>query len=177
MKYQAEIFEALRNRKKELELNELIWRRTHLALKLKKMSPSKEVRRPDESKRISFSYAGNEEELKEFYQNMIGQWIDEETTWEQFKAVFTAQPLNEISPIKWHENTASELLYFTISMRGQGIVEKPNAKHNHQQMEACFVAPDGEPFQAAWPQIAAQLDTGGLSKQKQQAIDDFLFLQ
>jgi len=38
--------------------------------------------------------------------------IAPETTLEQFKATFTGQPIESINPIKWHQDNASELLYF-----------------------------------------------------------------
>lgn len=52
--------------------------------------------------------------------------IAPETTCEQFKAVFTGQAIESINPIKWHQDNASELLYFIDRLqKTNNIVHNP----------------------------------------------------
>lgn len=54
--------------------------------------------------KTSYVWQNNpDKELSELYSLMIGKYklIASETTYEQFKAVFTGQPIDEIEPIKW----------------------------------------------------------------------------
>ena len=69
--------------------------------------------KPKES--ICYIWQNNpDKELPELCRLMIDKYklIAPETTYEQFKAIFTGQPIQSIEPIKWHQENASELLYF-----------------------------------------------------------------
>ena len=64
------------------------------------------IKEPDEHPRKTQSYSykwqsNPEKELPELYKRMIDKFIDHTTTLEQFKAVFTGQPIKSINPLKW----------------------------------------------------------------------------
>jgi hypothetical protein len=95
--------------------------------------------------------------------------IASETTYEQFKAVFTGQIIESINPIKWHQDNASELLYFN-----EAIKYKVNdVWHIYQRLAACFVKPDGKPFKAVWKSLKTTIGIN-LSPDKQKAIDELV---
>ena len=99
--------------------------------------------------------------------------IAPETTYEQFKAVFTGQAIESINPIKWHQDNASELLYFIDRLqKTNNIVHNPK-KADYQKMTACFVKPDGKPFKAVWKSLKTNIDIN-LSSDKQKAIDELV---
>ena len=123
-------------------------------------------------KKTSYVWQDNpDKELPELYSLMINKYklIAPETTYEQFKAIFTGQPIDEIEPIKWHQDNASELLYFN-----EAIKKKVNdVWHIYQRLEACFVKPDGKPFKAVWKSLKTNIDIN-LSSDKQKAIDELV---
>ena len=113
-------------------------------------------------------------ELPELYDKMIEKYklIASETTYEQFEAVFTGQPIQSINPIKWHQDNASELLYFISRLeQTNNIIHNPK-RADHQMLKACFVKPDGKSFDGALKTLKQQIDF--LSKDKQKTIDELV---
>lgn len=127
---------------------------------------------PKQQKKTSYVWQKNpDKELPELYKLMIDKYklIAPETTLEQFKAVFTGQPINEIKPIRWHQDNASELLYFNEAIQAK----VDNVWHIYQRLAACFVKPDGKPFNAVWKSLKTNIDIN-LSSDKQKAIDELV---
>jgi len=134
-------------------------------------------REKKQHKKTSYVWQNNpDKELPELYSLMINKkykLIASETTYEQFKATFTGQPIKSINPIKWHQDNASELLYFICRLeQSQNIVHNPK-KADYQKMTACFVKPDGQKFTANWKQLKQAISIN-LSEDKQKAIDELL---
>jgi len=131
---------------------------------------------PKQQKKTSYVWQGNpDKELPELYRLMLNKYklIAPETTLEQFKAVFTGQAIESINPIKWHQDNASELLYFIDRLQQtNNIVHNPK-KTDYQKMTACFVKPDGKQFKANWKQIKQNISFN-LSSDKQNAIDELV---
>ena len=127
-------------------------------------------------KKTSYVWQSNpDKELPELYSLMIKKYklIAPETTYEQFKAVFTGQAIESIEPIKWHQDNASELLYFIGRLEQlNNIVHNPK-KADYQRMTACFVKPNGMQFKANWKQIKQKI-SGNLSPDKQKVIDELV---
>lgn len=126
-------------------------------------------------KQIKTSYVWQnnpDKELPELYSLMIDKYhlIASETTYEQFKAVFTGQPIDDnFEPIRWHQDNASELLYFN-----EAIKDKVNEVwHIYQRLAACFVKPDGNQFKAVWKSLKTNIEIN-LSPEKQKAIDELV---
>lgn len=137
----------------------------------------KPIRKPPKQKKMtSYVWQNNpDKELPELYSLMINKYklIAPETTLEQFKAIFTGQPIDKIEPIKWHQDNASELLYFIDRLqKTNNIVHNPK-KADYQKMTACFVKPDGKQFKANWKQIKQNISIN-LSSDKQEAIDELV---
>lgn len=127
---------------------------------------------PKQQKKTSYVWQNNpDKELPELYSLMLNKYklIAPETTLEQFKAVFTGQPINEIKPIRWHQDNASELLYFNKEIQAK----VDNVWHIYQRLAACFVKPDGKSFNAVWKSLKTNLEIN-LSPDKQKAIDELV---
>lgn len=68
--------------------------------------------------KYSFKWVGKPEKLAELFVKMRGTLISEETTEEEFKAIFEAKPLEKIMPIKWIKSNS--LLSYFIYRLSQG---------------------------------------------------------
>jgi len=125
-----------------------------------------------QQKKTSYVWQNNpDKELPELCRLMIDKYklIAPETTYEQFKAIFTGQPIESIEPIKWHQENASELLYFNGAINNK----VNNVWHIYQRMTKCFVKPDGNQFNAVWKSLKTNLEIN-LSSDKQKAIDELI---
>lgn len=114
------------------------------------------------------------DELLELYNLMLTKYklIDQDTTLEQFRAVFTGQSVELISPVKWHKDNASELLYFVLKLSESHNI--PNKKRtDYLQLKACFVRPDGKPFEANFKELKQNIEIN-LSSELKSAIDELL---
>ena len=116
-----------------------------------------------------------DKELPELFKLMINQYslIVPETSYDEFKDIFTAQPIESIKPIKWHEDNASELLYFINRLE-----KSHNIKHNvnradYQKLKACFVKPNGKVFNEAFKSLKTNIEIA-LSADKRKIIDDLI---
>jgi hypothetical protein len=129
-----------------------------------------------QQQKTSYVWQNNpDEELPELYKLMLNKYklIAPETSLEQFKAVFTGQAIESINPIKWHQDNASELLYFIDRLQQtNNIVHNPK-RADYQKLKACFVKPDGKPFNAVWKSLKTNLEIN-LSPDKQKAIDELV---
>ncbi|MBK7523250.1 MAG: hypothetical protein IPI53_03490 [Saprospiraceae bacterium] len=131
----------------------------------------------DLDKKISYVWQVNaEKELPELYSLLIEKYklIASESTYKQFEAVFIGQPIDEnFKPIKWHQDNASELLYFITRLEELNNISHKNLRTDYQKLESCFVKPDGNKFKANWKQLKTNLETN-LSDDKQKAIDELV---
>lgn len=129
-----------------------------------------------QQKKTSYLWHSNpDKELPELYKLMINKYklIASETTYEQFKDIFTGQQIEIINPIKWHQDNASELLYFVDRLeQSNNIVHNPK-RADYQKMTACLVKPDRQKFKANWKQIKQNISFN-LSSDKQKAIDELV---
>lgn len=125
-----------------------------------------------QQKKTTYQWQSNpDKEIPKLYSLMIDEYklIAPETTYEQFTVIFTGQPIDTINPIKWHQDNASELLYFN-----EAIKSKVNSVwHIYKRMAACFVKPDGKPFLASFKELKQNLNIN-LSSDKQGTIDELV---
>jgi len=132
---------------------------------------------PKQQKKTSYVWQNNpDKELPELYTLMVNECklIASETTFEQFKAVFTGQPIDEnFEPVRWHQENASELLYFIDRLEQSKNIEHNPKRADYQRMTACFVKPNGMQFTANWKQIKQNISIN-LSPDKQKAIDELV---
>jgi len=127
---------------------------------------------PKQQTKTSYVWQSNpDKEIPELYNLMINKYklIAPETTPEQFKAIFTGQPIEIINPIRWHQDNASELLYFNEAIKNK----VNNVWHIYQRLAACFVKPDGKQFNAVWKSLKTNIEIN-LSPDKQKAIDELI---
>ena len=131
---------------------------------------------PKQQKKTSYVWQNNpDKELPELYRLMIDKYklIAPETTLEQFKAVFTGQAKESINPIKWHQDNASELLYFIDRLEQSNNIKHNPKRADYQKLKACFVKPDGSQFNEALKSLKTKIDIN-LSPDKQTAIDELV---
>lgn len=102
--------------------------------------------------------------LKEDY-----KLIAEETTFKQLEAVFTNQPISDIVPIKWHQNNATELLYFIEELIKTDNIEGNKNRSDYKKLISCFVMPDGKKFENNFKQLKIDIKVN-LSEKKQKSI-------
>lgn len=116
--------------------------------------------------------ADPDNELPELFRKMLVEYklIASDTTYKQFKAIFTGQPIDTtFEPVRWHDDNASELLYFNEAIKNKvNVVWKI-----YQRLTACFVRPNGEKFNAAWKSLKTNIEIN-LSPDKQEAIDELV---
>ena len=123
---------------------------------------------------IGYEWQSNpNKELPELYSLMNKYKLIAETTKEQFIDIFTGQPIDNIKPVKWHQDNASELLYFIERLKVLNNIDYNPKKADYQKMTACFVKPDGKPFKANWKQLKQTISIN-LSVDKQKAIDELV---
>lgn len=130
---------------------------------------------PKQQKKTSYVWQINpDNELPELYSLMINKYklIAPETTYEQFKAVFTGQAIESINPIKWHQDNASELLYFIDRLEQLNNIEHNPKRADYQKLKACFVKPDGSQFNEALKTLKQQIQF--IAPDKQKAIDEIV---
>lgn len=134
--------------------------------------------KPKQNKKLtSYKWQGNpNKELPELYKLIKDKYnfIATETTYEQFKAIFTGQPIDEnFKPIQWHQDNASELLYFIDRLEKlNNIAHNPN-RADYEKLKACFVKPNGKPFNEALKSLKTNLEIN-LSQEKQKAINELV---
>ncbi|MGJ8759369.1 MAG: hypothetical protein ACSHXA_02430 [Polaribacter sp.] len=117
-----------------------------------------------------------DKELTELHLLMVEKYklISPETTYNQFKVIFTNQIIvNDFKPIKWHDDNASELLYFIKRLEESNNIEHTPKRADYKKMTTCFTKPNGETFKASWKQIKQNININ-LSIKKQKAIDELI---
>lgn len=157
-----------------------IWLQQKIALTEKKKENVTQPAKKTPKQKTSYRWLGTQDQLSDFCKELIGKFIlpDEDTDDDSYiitiindvKAIFSAKPLNEIKPVRWHEDNATELIYFITEIGEKGII-KAGSRSDYKTMKACFVKPDGTPFDtSSWPSLK-QKRHYNLSKAKQEAID------
>ena len=129
-----------------------------------------------QQKKTSYVWQSNpDKELPELYSLMTNKYslIASETTLGQFTAIFIGQLIQSITPVKWHQDNATELLYFIHRLEQSGNIDYNPKRANYQRMTDCFVKPDGSKFEASWKQLKQNIDIN-LSDNKQRAIDELV---
>jgi hypothetical protein len=100
--------------------------------------------------------------------------IASETSYEQFKAAFSGQPIDEsFEPIRWHQNNSSELLYFIDRLEQSNNIEHNPKRADYMKLKACFVKPDGSQFDVVWKSLKTNIEIN-LSPDKQKVIDGLI---
>lgn len=127
-------------------------------------------------KKTSYVWLGNpENDLRELHKLMTNDYklIASETTYEQFEMVFTGQPIEKINQIRWHQDNASELLYFINRLEESNNIDYNPKRADYIKLAACFVKPNGEQFNAVWKSLKTSIKIN-LSLNKQKSIDDLV---
>jgi hypothetical protein len=126
-------------------------------------------------KKTSYLWLNNpKKELLELYKLLKEDYnlIASETTFEQLEAVFTNQSTDNIIPIKWHQDNATELLYFIDRLEQSNNIKHNPKRADYQKLKACFVKPDGSQFNEALKSLKTNIKF--LNEDKQKAIDELV---
>jgi hypothetical protein len=127
-------------------------------------------------KKTSYLWLNNpKKELLELYKllNKDYNLIASETTFEQLEAVFTGQSIDDIIPIKWHQNNATELLYFIENLIKTDNIVGNKKRSDYKKMTACFVMPNGKKFDSNFKQLKIDFNYN-LSEKKRKAISELI---
>lgn len=150
------------------------WITNKIAVLKRKLSKQKPKR--DETK-ISYDWQNNpDKELKELFELMTNKYklIALETAYDDFEAVFSACPIDEnFKPIKWHDDNASELLYFILRLKESKQLSGNQNRIDYKRLTACFIQADGKQFKANWKQLKFNIEIN-LSESKKKTIDKLL---
>ena len=148
------------------------WLKKYLTNEIDHQQKKPATKPKKQQNKTTYQWQNNpDKEIPELHRLMIEKYklIAPETTYEQFKAIFTGQPIDTINPIKWHQDNASELIYFN-----EAIKSKVNSVwHIYQRMAACFVKPNGKPFNSSFKELKQTISIN-LSPDKQRAIDELV---
>lgn len=126
-----------------------------------------------ETNLITYNWLGKiEKDLPELFENLIGKWISSENTLEQLIIVFSAQPIKKIKPIIWHNDNASEVLYFLLQLEEAGLIES-KLRTDYKKLKACFYNNDKKPFNQSFKDLKNKLEFN-LSLEKRKAIDKLI---
>lgn len=91
-----------------------------------------------------FTWLCSRNELAQFYDDLLGKFIVEQTEFKDFEAVFCYRESKILStdfqPIRWHNTTAKEVKYLLITMGKEKLIE---FRTDYEQINACFIGADG----------------------------------
>lgn len=137
--------------------------------------PSIESEKPQKKrkKKITYNWLGKDDELPELCRKLIKEeFIDAETTPEQFKTVFTGKTINDdFKPLRWLLE-ATDLLYFIMQLQVKGLLEKTK-RMDYIKMTKCFVDEEGSEFDKNFKQMKTEIKIK-VPAQKQKKIDDLI---
>lgn len=153
-----------------------IWLKKYYSNEIEYHKKRPDTKQPKQQKKTSYEWQSNpDKELPELYNLMIDKYklIASETSYEQFKAVFTGQPIDEVKPIRWHQDNATELLYFISRLEQTSNIKYNPKRTDYQRLIACFVKPDGKPFKAEFKALKTNIDIN-LSESRQRSIDELI---
>ncbi len=117
--------------------------RKHNKAKLKDLEPVRNSKKVKTTR--SYKWLGKPEDLNELYRKMK-DFFSGETKFVDFKNIFSNKEISIINPIKWHDDTASELLYFIMQLVENGLIE--GKRLNYLTLTGCFLKSDGKKFTA-----------------------------
>lgn len=121
---------------------------------------------------LSYKWQGDvENDLPELYQ-LLSNHISNDVTLERFKAIFTGNDVSTIVPVKWHDNNASEVLYFILQLAESKNIDE-GERLNYERLKACIVQPNGQKFSANFKELKQKIDIY-LSQPKRQSIDEIV---
>lgn len=153
------------------------WLQKYLSIEIDHQQKRPARKPPKPQKKTSYVWQNNpDKELPELYNSMVNEFklIASETSYEQFKAAFSGQPIDEsFEPIRWHQNNSSELLYFIDRLEQSNNIEHNPKRADYMKLKACFVKPDGSQFDVVWKSLKTNIEIN-LSPDKQKVIDGLI---
>ena len=99
----------------------------------------------------SFKWQGKLEDLPKLYTKIKGDLVSNESKLIDFKHTFLHKDLAMITPLKWHDNNASELLYFIMQLSEKGLIA--GKRLNYQALKGCFLTNEGKKFTASFKNL------------------------
>ncbi len=123
----------------------------------------------------SYLWISDKNEITQLFDLLIKKYklISADNNLDDFITVFSNSKLSLIKPIMWHDNNASEVLYFVRRLIETNQVENNSQKMDYKKLETCFVNSSSQRFKVNWKQLNNTLEVN-LSKNKQSIIDSIL---
>ena len=122
--------------------------------------------------KVSYKWLGQPDEQEQLFTD-LQSYFSIKATFKQFKPIFLGVPLEEVEPIRWHEDNASELLFFIMDMMEKGLINDEIKRMDYKKLQGCFIKPDGNIFNSSFKNLKKNLDVN-LSDAKKQAISKIL---
>ncbi len=128
--------------------------------------------------KVFFSYTWlitPDELIPKAYYLMVGKWIGQKTTLEEFRNIFFHKPIEECNPIWWYEDPIIGLVFFIDRMKQKKIIDDGGGKRfNIQLLKRCFRNSSGKEFpQKNISQIRTNMHRD-IAPTKKDAIDDLI---
>ncbi len=127
------------------------------------------------AKKTTYTWMWPHDELKDLFHALRDdkKLIAPETTYQQFEYIFTGQPIEAVTPIRWHDDNATELTYFIVRLERTDCIEHNPKRTDYEKLKGCFVKPDGKPFNANFKELKNKMEFN-LSEVKKSPIDSLI---
>lgn len=121
----------------------------------------------------SYKWLLTTDQLKELYR-MLNPVHIIDTSEEDFIAVFTRKPVGSFSPVRWRDDSASEVVFFIYQLIHKDCLSESKGSMNYQKLISCICKPDGQPFDSkSLASSKYKLDSHP-TQDKKEAIQDII---
>lgn len=136
-----------------IDIDLLIFRRRQMILDLISMTKyytgidtedNKKLNLTQPKKLLSYKWVGDLEDLGQLYDILNGTLI-QKTKKEDFIAAFSGEVIGSFKPIKWHDNNATEAIFFIKSLMPELVFDE-RKRMNYDKFIGCFIKADGTCF-------------------------------
>ena len=119
-----------------------------------------EVKPRSTRSKITYKWLKNDDKLHKFKSLLIkNKLIDHRISFQDFKAIFTGQPINQIENcIKWSNDNVTQLLYLIKYLMDNEILKKPKQNYDYIQMNNCFERLNGEKFTGNFRTLMSKIE-------------------
>ena len=155
---------------RESRIKTYIWNKERIKALNQFLAPSSS---PKQKNYYTYEWLGKADEDLPQLHRLMKKFIGL-TTITEFKKIFLKTKINEkLKPIKWHENKASEVLYFISKLMEKGLIKDQRNRFSHKMLKSCFAPPDGNIFTQRLKQLKNNLPDN-VSKSSQEELVEII---
>ena len=110
---------------------------------------------PKSLRGLSYKWLKRPDEIPKLHDLLFrNDWIDGQTTIEQFQDVFSQKPISELNPIIWKDDGVSSLIHFLDRLKQKKVIDDGKKKQfNAQLLRQCFRQSSGQQITQNIPQL------------------------